>query len=371
MTPLPGGRRARWLLAARWSVIVAATAAVTALFAVLAVPSPALFGGLVTGMFVALTTKRTTILPESVNTAAQAVIGVVVGGLLELSTLLSLGGDWLPVAAVIVGTLALSIVAGLLMGRWTPVSAITGSLSLSAGGAAGVTSMSRELGADERMVAVIQYLRVVLIVATLPLVTTFVFHPGSSAPSTGAVLDRAGWAVDLGFTLFCALAGSLIAIGLKVPAGTLLGPLVLTAALTLAGWSFDAHPPAWLAQIAYGAIGLQIGLRFTRASLRLLRRVLPAALGLTVVIIVGCAGMGVLLAAATGQSGLAGYLATSPGGLFAVLAIAAETDTNATFVLAVQVLRIFVMLLIAPGFAVLLSRLRDRGEPPDQTSAPG
>ena len=86
------------------------------------------------------------------------------------------------------------------------------------------------------------------------------------------------------------------------------------------------------------------------------------------VIIAGCAGMGVFLASATGQSGLAGYLATSPGGLFAVLAIAAETDTNATFVLAVQVLRIFVMLLIAPGLAVLLSRLRDRPEPPDQTA---
>lgn len=369
MTPVPGGRRARWLLAARWAVIVAVTAAVTALFAVLAVPSPALFGGLVTGMLVALTTKKATILPASVNTAAQAVIGVVLGGLLELSTLLSLGGDWLPVTAVIVGTLALSIVAGLLMGRWTPVSAITGSLSLSAGGAAGVTSMSRELGADERMVAVIQYLRVVLIVATLPLVTAFVFHPASSAPPTGAALHQAGWAVDLGFTLFCALVGSLIAIRLKVPAGTLLGPLVLTAALTLAGWSLGAHPPAWLAQIAYGAIGLRIGLGFTRASLKLLARVLPAALGLTVLIIVGCAGMGIFLAAATGQSGLAGYLATSPGGLFAVLAIAAETDTNATFVLAVQVLRIFVMLLIAPGLAVLLSRLRDRPAPPDQQAA--
>jgi uncharacterized membrane protein AbrB (regulator of aidB expression) len=73
--------------------------------------------------------------------------------------------------------------------------------------------------------------------------------------------------------------------------------------------------------------------------------------------------MGLLLASATGQSALAGYLATSPGGLFAVLSIAVETDTSATFVLAVQVLRIFVMLLAAPGLAVLLSRLREQPEP--------
>jgi membrane AbrB-like protein len=128
-----------------------------------------------------------------------------------------------------------------------------------------------------------------------------------------------------------------------------------------------AVTPAWLAQIAYAAIGLRIGLGFTRASFRLLGRVLPVALGLTVVIILGCAGMGLWLASATGQSPLAGYLATSPGGLFAVLAIAAESGTSATFVLAVQVLRIFVMLLVAPGLAVYLARLR---QPPGQSSEP-
>jgi uncharacterized protein len=343
---------------------VLTTLVTSALLSLLRVPSPALFGGLLTGMIFALTSRRRIVLQPLVNSGAQAVIGVVVGGLLELSILQSLGGDWLPVAAVVVGTLLLSVFAGLLMGRWTSVSAITGSLSLSAGGAAGVTSMSRDLGADERMVAVIQYLRVVLIVATLPLVTAFVFHPPAADPSLVTVTEgAAGWVVDVTFTAVCALVGSLIAIRARIPAGTLLGPMVLTAGLTLAGWSFDAHVPVWLAQIAYGAIGLRIGLGFTRASLKLLGRVLPVALTLTILIILGCAGMGVFLASVTGQSPLAGYLATSPGGLFAVLAIAADTGSSATFVLAVQVLRIFVMLLVAPGLAVLLSKWR---EPPEK-----
>jgi hypothetical protein len=340
--------------------IVAVGIAVSAVFAVLQVPSPSLFGGLVTGVIFALTSKQRTALPNVVNAGAQAVVGVVLGTLLELDTLRGLGGSWLPVVGVIAGTLLLSVVAGLLMGRWTSVSPITGSLSLSAGGAAGVTSMSRDLGADERMVAVIQYLRVVLIVATLPLVTTFIFSPGAARAAAPAVSGSHGWAVDLAFTIGCASLGSLIARRLRIPAGTLLGPLVLTAAITLTGWSMGAHAPAWLAQIAYGAIGLRIGLGFTRASLALLRRVLPVALTLTLVIILGCAGMGLLLASATGQTPLAGYLATSPGGLFAVLAIAAETGSSATFVLAVQVLRIFVMLLIAPALAVFLARIRDR-----------
>ncbi len=63
-----------------------------------------------------------------------------------------------------------------------------------------------------------------------------------------------------------------------------------------------------------------------------------------------------VLSAATGVSGLDAYLATTPGGLYAVLATATGSGADATFVLAVQVLRLFVMLLAAPLVARRLRR---------------
>ena len=63
-----------------------------------------------------------------------------------------------------------------------------------------------------------------------------------------------------------------------------------------------------------------------------------------------------MLSAATGASALDGYLATTPGGLYAVLATATGSGADATFVLAVQVLRLFVMLLTAPLVARVLRR---------------
>jgi uncharacterized protein len=42
------------------------------------------------------------------------------------------------------------------------------------------------------------------------------------------------------------------------------------------------------------------------------------------------------------------YLATTPGGLYAVLAAAFGTGADTTFVIAVQTLRLFVMVLLAP-----------------------
>jgi uncharacterized membrane protein AbrB (regulator of aidB expression) len=81
--------------------------------------------------------------------------------------------------------------------------------------------------------------------------------------------------------------------------------------------------------------------------------VLPPACVLIVAIIAACAGLGLLLSAATGATVLEGYLATTPGGVYAVLATAISAGGNVTFVVATQVLRVIVMLLVAPGLAGL------------------
>ncbi|WP_347059172.1 AbrB family transcriptional regulator [Blastococcus sp. HT6-30] len=69
-----------------------------------------------------------------------------------------------------------------------------------------------------------------------------------------------------------------------------------------------------------------------------------------------CAGLGGLLTAVTGVTALDGYLATTPGGLYAVLATARDAGADITFVLSVQVLRLFVMLFSAPLVARWLRR---------------
>ena len=58
--------------------------------------------------------------------------------------------------------------------------------------------------------------------------------------------------------------------------------------------------------------------------------------------------VGVMLARLTGATPLEGYLATTPGGIYAVLATAISSGVDVAFVVAVQVLRVIVMLLLAP-----------------------
>ena len=114
-------------------------------------------------------------------------------------------------------------------------------LALTAGGASGLTAISRELGGDDRVVAVVQYLRVGVVIASMPVVAAVAF--GATAGGHGRGRDRTGWppvVVDLGFLLFCAAAGVGLARLARVPAGALLGPMVVALALSLAGWSFGA-----------------------------------------------------------------------------------------------------------------------------------
>lgn len=66
--------------------------------------------------------------------------------------------------------------------------------------------------------------------------------------------------------------------------------------------------------------------------------------------------MGLVLSAVTGVDRLTTYLATTPGGLYAVLATAADSGCDVTYVLAVQVIRVFVMLLAIPLLARMLTR---------------
>jgi hypothetical protein len=342
-----GGRRR---LLFDWAAVLVAGAAAGLVLGALGVPSAALFGGLVAGLGRALLGRTRLTVPQPAGVGAQAVIGVSIGALVQTDTLATIAEHWLPVLLVTVGTLLISLAAGQVMRLQPGVSAVTGAFSMIAGGASGITAMARDLGADEQVVAVLQYLRVLLIVVAMPVVATTVFGADSSAagPATGS---GPGWPAGLLLTAVCIGVGVVLGRISRIPVGALLGPMAVAAALDLTGLSHDASVPGPIAAAGFLAIGLQVGLGFTRDSLRLVGRALPLALLLIVAAVTACAGLGVVLAHATGVTPLDGYLATTPGGLYAVLATATGSGADATFVLAVQVLRLFVMLFSAPLLA--------------------
>ena len=319
-------------------------------------PAPALFAGLLVGLLHALLAERPVRLPPGSQTAALAVIGVAVGVTVQPAALAGLAGHWLPILLVTVATLGLSLAAGPLLARCTGLDAATAALGMISGGAAGITAMSDDLGADARIVAVLQYLRVLLVVLLMPLAVVVLFHGdgGSDLPPPPAsdVPPALAAAAVLG------VVGTWAGRRVRLPSPAVLGPLLLTAplaALDVPGT--DAVPPL-LGAVAFALLGAHVGLRFTLDTVRTVRRILPVVVALVLAVIVGNAVLGLLLSALTGIDPLDGYLATTPGGLYVVLAVAAGSRADTTVVLAVQVLRLVVMLVAAPPLTRLLLRAR-------------
>lgn len=362
----------------RWIVLALLTAAATYLLELLDVDAAALFAGLVMAGLLAIAgwapgRKRsvptdsapddkddesvddTPAIPRPIMLTAQGILGVYIGTMADPQTLSGLGSSWFPVLVIGLGTLALSVAGGAFLGLHKLVDPLTGSLALVAGGASGLVVLTRELGGDERMVAVIQYLRVALVTITIPLVASVVF--GASA-SGGDVAAPSATQQGFGLLLLAVCIGIGIPLGRRIhlPAAGLLGPMAIATVAELTGLVGDAAVSTILLTAAYAIIGWQAGLGFTMERLRAIGRVLPAALALIVGIGVGCALLGVALSAWTGESMFDCYLATTPGGIYAVLAAATAAGGNVAFVVAAQILRVLLMLFVAPFAARAAAR---------------
>jgi membrane AbrB-like protein len=261
---------------------------------------------------------------------------------------------WLPVALVVCGTLILSFGAGLLLSVLVRLDRKTAALGTLPGAASGMLAMSDPLGADARLVALMQYTRVVVVVVSATLVGRFGLVPGTeSPPASGQGLPGPPAGTDLlvqdplttyALTLLVAALGSWAGTRFKLPAGALLGPLALGIVLEELGVMHLAWPQG-VPQAAYLVLGLWVGLLFDGDSVKRAGRLLPVVLLSAVGLVVSCAALGWALSALTGIDGITAYLATTPGGIDSVAIVALGSGANAPLVLAVQMLRLLAVIL--------------------------
>jgi membrane AbrB-like protein len=288
--------------------------------------------------------------------AAQGVLGVYTGMMLHSVSFAALGSNWPIVVSVAVGTLVISIAGGALLGLHRDVSPLTGGLALVAGGSSGLVAIARELGGDDRVVAAVQYLRVALIAAAMPVVVTVFYHRTETHQSQVGETAFFPWYFGLPLIAVIVVVGAVAGRRVRLPGSGLLGPLAITIVFELTGVTERLAVPMVLVQAAIMLVVWQSLLGCTRESLRAIQRILPSAIALIVVLNVAAAGLGVVLANVARLTMLDGYLATTPGGIYAVLGTAVGSGSNVTFVMATQVIRILLMLFAAPFVARLFMR---------------
>ena len=176
------------------------------------------------------------------------------------------------------------------------------------------------------------------------------------APAANAALALPDWSIQgLLAGLTVASVGAYLGVRLRVPGGALLLPMAIGVVVALSGLTTMVLPTPVLA-LGYAAVGWGIGMRFTPDVLRHAARAAPRVIGAILTLIAICGGFGAALVWLAGVDPLTAYLATSPGGADSVSIIAASTKVDMPFVLAMQVARFVLVVLIGPAQARLLSR---------------
>jgi membrane AbrB-like protein len=261
---------------------------------------------------------------------------------------------------VILATVAASSLLGWLISRWKILPGSTAVWGSSPGAAAAMVLMAEAFGADARLVAFMQYLRVIFVCLAAALIARFfVDVSGVEAPAT-VWFPHIEWP-SFAATLGVALAGSLLGRLLRLPTPYFLGSLIVGVTLHL-GAGVDFQLPPWLVAVSYMAIGWTIGLKFNRKILSHAARALPQIVGSIFVLILFCGGIAFLLSHLLDIDPLTAYLATSPGGADTIAIIAAASDNvNLSFVMALQTARLVFLILFGPAIARLVARfLKDQ-----------
>ena len=197
--------------------------------------------------------------------AAQGVLGVYTGLMVHSISFRALGSHWPIVIAVAVGTLVISVAGGALLGLHRDISPLTGGLALVAGGSSGIVAIARELGGDDRVVAAVQYLRVALITAAMPVVVTVFYHDtkahASQLSETHSLPSYFGLPLIASIVVVGAAAGRSV----RLPGAGLLGPMAITIVLELTGLAAGVTVPMVLVQAGIMLIVWQSVLGFARS----------------------------------------------------------------------------------------------------------
>lgn len=341
----------------RWLIVAPLSVGLGWAFSAAHVPAAWILGAIIVAGSVALLSGRELRLPTRLFSFARGTIGVLAAVPLIGIPAKDIASFLIPGLVAAAFTIGLAFVGGLVLANHG-VTRETGVLSLLAGGASVMPAIAEEVGADVRYVALSQYLRLLTVSITLPLVAS-VMAPASGTGASAAADDAAAspwmWLLVPALVLIGIPLGKF----LRLPNASVFGPMLLTVLVGTVA-DFEIAPPMPLTVASLVAIGWLAGGGLNMAALKQFSRLLPATMLYILGLMAACAGIGWGMSKWLGISAYEGYLATTPGALETVLALSAEGNAGPA-VITLQLIRLICVLVFAAYLPKILKRFNGRG----------
>jgi len=346
----------------QWALLFALSWVLAALMVNMGFGAGILVGPMVIAMIMGLAGSVITV-PRSAFNLAQGLTGCVIAASLNLGVMHTVTANWWPMLLVVAVTVTSATFIGWLLMRISRLPGTTGAWGTLPGAAPAMAALADQYGGDARMVAIMQYLRVALVVGSGSIVShALTAWLAPAAPVAHQALTRLASpealthpALNVGVTLAIALLGSYVGMRSRITAGTLMVPMVLGVILNATGW-VTLHVPQVALIGAFATIGWTIGLKFRRDLARPLLYAFPAMCGAILALMMMCGISAWLLTLITPIDIVTAYLSTTPGGLESVAVIAIGVDADLGFITALQTMRLVAVLMLGPVIARALSR---------------
>lgn len=343
----------------RWTGLLVLSAILVAILQLARLPAALMLGPMLAAITFAVA-EKTVVVPRIATSIAQALVGCLVANAIPMTILAEIAKDWPVFIGGVASVMVAAVALGYILARYQVLPGTTAIWGSMPGGASVMSIMAESFGADMRLVAFMQYLRVVCVaVAASTISRIWVSGTGAAPPAVTwfpplNILPAIETALLIGVSIWLTRR-------FKIQAGVFLLPMIVGIVLQNTGVMKIELPP-WLLAVAYAFIGWTIGIRFTRGILRHAARALPQVVGSTLVLIAICCVFAAVLVYFADIDPLTAYLATSPGGADSVAIIATSTHVDVPFIMSMQLARMFFILLTGPALARLVVKwagLRD------------
>jgi membrane AbrB-like protein len=295
-------------------------------------------------------------LPLNLRSVMVAILGVMLGSAFTPALLDQIGLWTVSLLALVPYLLVGSLLCAAYfrrLGGYDPVTAFFAGVP---GGLSEMIVLGDQRGGDPRAISLAHATRILLVVFTIPFWFRAMYGNGDPGGALAAQPDLAGIpAMELLVLGLAALIGGLVGRRLPIPAGILIAPMLLSAALHLTAVS-TMQPPVEIIAAAQIILGTAIGCRFAGTAARMVARAAVLALGALVILLAVAVVFSLGVAALTGLDPEALLLAYAPGGLAEMSLIALAQNIDPAFVSAHHIMRIGLVVTLAPALFAFLER---------------
>ncbi len=156
---------------ARWACLLVSSIVFAAALEALHLSAALLIGPMIAGVIVASTLGRIRV-PDTIFAATQGIIACMIARAMPVSIVDEVAMQWPVFGLGVMSTIVMAAVVGWLLTRWQVLPGTSAIWGSAPGGAASMTLLAEAYGADVRLVAFMQYLRVLCVTSVASLVAS-------------------------------------------------------------------------------------------------------------------------------------------------------------------------------------------------------